>query len=114
MTKARDLTRGIIDTVTANTYKKSSTTLSSIAFADISVSAQQGENTYLLNLPAGVDYNNFVSITPVVGVNNYLMITGFALGFWSGVQTNTQIRVRCFLGNGVHLDPFALRVYYRV
>jgi hypothetical protein len=114
MTRARDLARGIIDTVTANTYKKASTTLSSIAFADISVSASSGENSYVLNLPAGVNANNFVSISPVEGVNNYLMITGVALGAWSGVQTLSQVRVRCFLGNGVHLDPFALRVYYRV
>jgi hypothetical protein len=114
MTRARDLARGVIDTVTANTYKKGSTTLSTIKFDDITVSAQQAENTYLLNLPAGVNVDNFVSITPTSGVNNYLMITGFALGAWSGIQTTTQIRVRCFLGNGVHLDAFTLRVYYRV
>lgn len=95
-------------------YQKNGTTLSSITYADITVSAQQGENTYLLNLPAGVDADNFVSITPKNGVNNYLMVTGVALGAWSGVQTLNQIRVRCFLGNGVHLDPFILRVYYRV
>lgn len=95
-------------------YQKNGTTLSSITYADILVSAQAGENTYLLNLPAGVDADNFVSITPKNGVNNYLMVTGVALGAWSGVQTLNQIRVRCFLGNGVHLDPFILRVYYRV
>ena len=114
MSKARDLARGIIDTVTANTYKKGSTTLSSITYADITVSAQAGENTYLLNLPTGVNSGNFVSINPVSGVNNYLMITGIALGDWSGVQTSNQIRVRCFLGNGVHLEAFTLRVHYRV
>lgn len=95
-------------------YQKNGTSLSSITYADITVSAQAGENTYLLNLPSGVSNSNFVSISPVSGVNNYLMITGFALGDWSGVQTSTQIRVRCFLGNGVHLEPFTLRVYYRV
>jgi len=114
MTRARDLARGIIDTVTANTYKKGSTTLSSIAFADITVSASTTETTYLLNLPAGVNMDNFVSITPKNGVNNFLTVTGVTLGDWSGVQTPNQIRVRCFLGNGVHLDPFILRVYYRV
>jgi hypothetical protein len=102
-------------TINATTkYQKNGTDISSIAYADISVSAQQGENTYLLNLPAGVTNANFVSITPVSGVNNYLMITGFALGDWSGLQTSSQIRVRCFLGNGVHLEAFTLRVYYRV
>ena len=95
-------------------YQKNGTSLSSITYADITVSAQAGENTYLLNLPSGVNSGNFVSINPVSGVNNYLMITGFALGDWSGVQTSSQIRVRCFLGNGVHLEPFTLRVYYRV
>lgn len=95
-------------------YQKNGTSLSSIAYADIAVSAQAGENTYLLNLPTGVNSGNFVSINPVSGVNNYLMITGIALGDWSGVQTSSQIRVRCFLGNGVHLEPFTLRVYYRV
>lgn len=114
MTRARDLAQGLFNTVTATTFKKGSTTFTPMAFADITVSAQAGENTYLLNLPAGVNSGNFVSINPVSGVNNYLMITGFALGDWSGVQTSNQIRVRCFLGNGVHLEPFTLRVHYRV
>lgn len=102
-------------TINATTkYQKNGSDITSIAYSDITVSAQAAENTYLLNLPAGVTNANFVSITPVSGVNNYLMITGFALGDWSGVQTSSQIRVRCFLGNGVHLEAFTLRVYYRV
>jgi opacity protein-like surface antigen len=116
-TKASPTFTGTMSSPTINAttkYQKNGTDITSIAYADISVSAQQGENTYLLNLPAGVTNANFVSISPVSGVNNYLMITGFALGDWSGVQTSSQIRVRCFLGNGVHLEAFTLRVYYRV
>jgi hypothetical protein len=116
-TKASPTFTGTLSSPTINAttkYQKNGTDIASIAYADITVSAQAGENTYLLNLPAGVDMDNFVSITPKNGVNNYLMVTGVALGDWSGVQTSNQIRVRCFLGNGVHLDPFILRVYYRV
>jgi hypothetical protein len=116
-TKASPTFTGTLSSPTINAttkYQKNGTDITSIAYADISVSAQASENTYLLNLPAGVNSGNFVSITPVSGVNNYLMITGFALGDWSGVQTSSQIRVRCFLGNGVHLEAFTLRVYYRV
>jgi hypothetical protein len=116
-TKASPTFTGTLSSPTINAttkYQKNGTDIASIAYADITVSAQASENTYLLNLPAGVNNGNFVSITPVSGVNNYLMITGFALGDWSGVQTSSQIRVRCFLGNGVHLEAFTLRVYYRV
>jgi hypothetical protein len=112
MTRARDLARGIIDTVTANTYKKSSTTLVAVGETSMTVSASSSEAWYTLTLPAGVTRNNFISMAPVTGVNNNLYITGFGFGDWTlGVN---QIAVRCFLGNGVHLDPYAIRVFYRV
>jgi hypothetical protein len=112
MSKARDLTRGIIDTVTANTYRKSSTTLVTIAQASMSVSASSSEAWYVLTLPAGVTRSNFICMSPTTGVNNNLYITGFGFGDWT--LSSTQIAIRCYLGNGVHLEPYAIKVFYAV
>lgn len=103
------------NTVDATTYKKSGNEIIGLRYADITgVAVTNTEQDFLLNLPGGIDYLNFVSITPISNFdNNIVWIKGWALGNWSGVQTTTQVRIRAVLGNGVHLGTSTFRVYYR-
>jgi len=96
-------------------YQLNGNPIIGLRYADITgVAVTQTTTDFLLNLPAGIDYFNFVSITPISNFdNNIVWLFGWALGNWSGVQTTTQIRIRAALGNGVHLGTSTFRVYYR-
>lgn len=101
--------------VSSGGYQYNGNSIIPLRYADITgVAVTQTTTDFLLNLPSGVDYFNFVSITPISNFdNNIVWLFGWALGNWSGVQTTTQIRIRAALGNGVHLGTSTFRVYYR-
>jgi len=86
---------------------------SGLAVATTTVSASTTYTWYLLNMPSGVNVYNLVSISPVTGVNNILYISEVAWGEWATVQTTSQIRILCRLGNGVHTEPFYINFYYK-
>ena len=102
-----------VGTVNATSYQQSGVGVGVLRSGSITISNPSASPTfYLLNLPSGCDIYNLVSVSPTTGVNNTLTIYDIRLGEWSGVQTSTQIGIYCALGNGVHTNPYSLKVYW--
>jgi hypothetical protein len=97
-------------------FQKGATAIVSMVFGSISFSPS-GSTTptsYTITMPSGCDCFNLVSWNPVAGVNNYLTIYDWSLGPWSGPLAANQIRITAALGNGVHLENFEIRFYWRI
>ena len=110
---------GIITTTTVNAtsgFQKNGTGIVSMTYADFSISGLTTTlSEYLVNLPAGVNQDNIVSVVPTTGLINDIAYVGYiALGLWSGIQTTTQLRIQARLGNAVASNVGLFRVYYRI
>jgi hypothetical protein len=104
---------GVLDVPSG--YKKNGVNIVSFAFADITVTGLTTSlQEKLLTLPSGVFYNDVVSIVPLDGTNDIVVIEAIGLGVWSGVQSNTQFRISVRLGNAVASTTGTVRVYYKV
>lgn len=104
---------GVLDA--PNGYKKNGVNIVSFAFSDISVTGLTTSlQEKLLTLPSGVFYNDVVSIVPLDGINDIVVIEAIGLGFWSGVQADNQFRISVRLGNAVASTTGSVRVYYKV
>ena len=96
-------------------YQKNGTTISSIVYADVSITGLTTSfQDKLFTLPNGIDYGAVVTILPLAGVNDLVTIDYISLGEWSGVQLSTQARVGIKLGNAVASTTGTIRVYYRI
>jgi hypothetical protein len=96
-------------------YKKNGTTISSIVFADVSITGLTTSfQDKLFTLPNGIDYGAVVTILPLAGANDIVAIDYISLGEWSGVQLSTQARIGIKLGNAVASTTGSIRVYYRI
>jgi hypothetical protein len=102
-------------TVNATTgFQKGATGIVSMVYGDISLTASTTITQYTLTMPSGCDCYNLVSWNPVAAVNNYLTIYNWSLGPWSGPLAANQMLITAALGNGVHLEPFTIRFYWRI
>lgn len=97
-------------------FQKGATGIVSMVYGDISfyVSGSTTITSYTLTMPSGCDCYNLVSWNPVAAINNYLTIYDWSLGPWSGPLAANQIRITASLGNGVHLENFTMRFYWRI
>lgn len=104
---------GLVDA--AGGYKKNGVNIVSFAYTDIAVT---GLTTSIqekqITLPSGIFYSDVVSIVPVNGSNDIVVIEGIGLGVWSGIQADNQVLIRIRLGNAVASTTGTIRVYYRV
>lgn len=96
-------------------YQKNGTTISSIVYADVSITGLTTSfQEKLFTLPNSITYTSVVCIIPLNGVNDIVSIDYISLGEWSGVQLTTQARVGIKLGNAVASTTGNIRVYYRI
>jgi hypothetical protein len=103
----------VAPTLNATNYQKSGVAVGVLRSGSIVISSPSPSPTFfVLNLPSGCNIYNLVSVVPTTGVNNTLTVYEIRYGDWSGVQTTTQIGIYCALGNGVHLDPYYINVYW--
>ena len=85
-----------------------------MVFGDVGQVFTDTPASYIITMPSGCDNGTIVSWNPYAGVNNYLTIYDWSLGDWSGVLLPNQIRITAALGNGVHLQAFNIRFYWRI
>jgi hypothetical protein len=103
----------VAPTLNATNYQKSGVAVGVLRSGAVVISNPSPSPTFfVLNLPSGCNIYNLVSVVPTTGVNNTLTVYEIRYGDWSGVQTTTQIGIYCALGNGVHLDPYYINVYW--
>jgi hypothetical protein len=96
-------------------FSKAGTTISSIVYADVSVTGLTTSfQEKLITLPNSITYTSVVCIIPLNGVNDIVTIDYVSLGEWSGVQLTTQARIGIKLGNAVASTTGTIRVYYRI
>jgi hypothetical protein len=99
----------VIPTANVTNYQKSGVAGTIVRTASVSVTFTTSNSTQLINMPSGCTIFNLISCFPVTGVNNTVTVTSIRYGDWSGVQSSNQIAITGFLGNGVHLEAFAVK-----
>ena len=99
----------VIPTANVTNYQKSGVAGTIVRTASVGVTFTTSNSTQLINMPSGCTIFNLISCFPVTGVNNTVTVTSIRYGDWSGVQSSNQIAITGFLGNGVHLEAFAVK-----
>ena len=98
----------------SSTIQSGSSSLVKIVSGTISHLFTATQAVYTLTMPQGCTCYNLVSFQPVSGGNNILYIYNWAVGIWSGIQNQNQIKVTAQLGNNANSDPFTLKFYWTV
>ena len=99
-------------TVNSTNYQQGGNAGSIVRSASVSVPFNTSNQLHLVNMPSGCNVFNLINVHPTTGVNNTVTITEVRYGDWSGVQTTGQIGITGYLGNGVHLESFAVTFYW--
>ena len=98
----------------SSTIQSGSSSLVKIVSGTISHLFTATQAVHTLTMPEGCTCYNLVSFQPVSGGNNILYIYNWAVGIWSGIQNQNQIKVTAQLGNNANSDPFTLKFYWTV
>ncbi len=99
-------------TVNSSNYQQGGNAGSIVRSATVGVPFNTSNQLHLVNMPSGCNVFNLINVHPTTGVNNTVTITEVRYGDWSGVQTTGQIGITGYLGNGVHLETFAVTFYW--
>lgn len=99
-------------TINSTNYQQGGNAGSIVRSASVAVPFNTSNQLHLVNMPSGCNVFNLINVHPTTGVNNTVTITEVRYGDWSGVQTTGQIGITGYLGNGVHLESFAVTFYW--
>ena len=99
-------------TINSTNYQQSGNAGSIVRYGDVGVTFTTTPTAFLVNMPSGCNVGNMIACHPTTGVNNTVTVTSIRYGDWGGVQSPTQIQITGSLGNGVHLEQFAVRFYW--
>lgn len=102
-------------TVNAANFQKNNANIYSISSGDVTITGlSTSTQNKLFTLPNGIFYYQVVSIVPLNGVNDVVVIEWISLGDWSGVVLPTQCSIGIRLGNAVASTSGTIRVFYLI